>query len=112
MRPAPADLDEDRVEGVPVLAHDLHPHGALAGDDVLVVEGRDEDHPVLGGQRIGPRLRVVVGLAFEHHLRPEPLDRLDLDARCGLRHDDEGRGRRAGARPALPPARGCRPRTR
>ena len=38
---AAADLDEDRVERLALLAHDLHPYRTLAGDDVLVVAGRD-----------------------------------------------------------------------
>ena len=45
MRP-PADLDEDRVERLALLAHDLHPYRTLAGDEVLVVAGRDDDHPL------------------------------------------------------------------
>ena len=43
---AAADLDEDRVERLALLAHDLHPYRTLAGDDVLVVAGRDDDHPL------------------------------------------------------------------
>ena len=43
---AAADLDEDRVERLALLAHDLHPHRALARDNVLVVERRDDDHPL------------------------------------------------------------------
>ena len=73
-----------------MLAHDLHRHRALAGDDVLVVEGRNEDHPALGREGVRARLGAVVVLAGQHHLRAEPLDRLHLDARRGLRHDDEG----------------------
>ena len=87
---APADLDEDRVEGLALLADDLHPHRALPGNDVLVVERRDEDHPAFGCKPFRPLLRPVVRLAREHHLRPEPLDRIHLDARRRLRHDDEG----------------------
>ena len=33
---------------------------------------------------------LIVGLARKHHLRPEALDRVHLDARRRLRHDDEG----------------------
>ena len=47
---AAAALDEDRVERLALLAHDLHPHRALAGDDVLVVEGRDDESSLESSQ--------------------------------------------------------------
>ena len=56
----------------------------------FVVERGDEDQPALGGERFRPLLRAVVRLACELHLRPKPLDRVHLDARRRLRHDDEG----------------------
>ena len=87
---AASDFDEHRVERLALLTHDLPPHRALPGDDVLIVERRNEDHPAFGREPFRPLLRPVVRFPREHHLRPEPFDRLHLDARCRFRHDDEG----------------------
>ena len=72
-----------------MLAQDFHGDGALAGDDVGIVEGMDEGQ-LLGFfqlQRVG--VGIVVGIAEQHDLAAAPLDRLDLDPRRRGRHDDD-----------------------
>ena len=61
--PAAAHAHEDRVEGLALLAHDLHRHRSLACDDVLVVIGGDQDHSALGGEGLGPLSRAVIRIA-------------------------------------------------
>ena len=66
-----------------------HGDGALAGDDVHVVERRLADPAGFVSERFRPLPRAVVGFAGKHHIRAEPLDRLDLDARGRLRQLDQ-----------------------
>ena len=82
--PATSDLDEDRIEGLALLAHDFHAHGALPGDHVLVVERGNGDHPVLGREDGGPLPCPVERVAREQHFCLEPLHGLNLDAGCAV----------------------------
>ncbi|KAF3810584.1 Threonine dehydratase [Colletotrichum gloeosporioides] len=89
---AAADAAEDGVElGHVDLAEELHADGALAGDDVGVVEGGDVDEAVLGGAAGALLLGSVEVGAVEHDVAAEPGDVEVLDARGGLGHDDGGR---------------------
>jgi hypothetical protein len=73
-----------------MLLQDLHPHSALAGDDVEVVVGRDEHQAVTRNQVGSVRRRVVVGVAVQHHPRAQGAHGIDLDARRIAAHHDGG----------------------
>ena len=90
MSPPPPTSTKTASSGSPCWRTISIAHRALAGDDVLVVEGRNEDHPALGREGSARSFAPSYVLAGQHHLRPEPLHRLHLDARRRLRHDDEG----------------------
>jgi hypothetical protein len=90
--PAAADAAEDGLEVLQVrLPQQLHADGALAGDDVRVVEGWDADQAVQLLEARGLCLcRVEVG-AVQDDAAAQPAHVLVLDIRGALRHDD-GRG--------------------
>ena len=68
------------------LLEDLQRHGALAGDDVEVVEGMQEYQIALRGElfRFHPRLGQI--RAVQHHRRAERAAIGDLDQRREARH--------------------------
>ncbi len=85
-----ADGNEDGVDGVRVLAQDLHAHRALPGDDIRVVIGVDEGLALLRLDLAGMGIGLVEAFAVQHHLAAAASDRLHLDVRGGLRHHDGG----------------------
>jgi len=86
---AAADGDEDGVELADVgLAQELDGGRALTGDDVRVVERRDEGEAVELGETAALALRVVKVGAVEDDLCAEALDVLVLDRGRVERHDD------------------------
>ena len=89
-----ADGDEDGGDGFGVLAGDLQPDRALAGDDVGVVERVYEDGA--GLRRAPGRLGegLVEGVAMQDHVAAQRPHGGDLDGGRGDRHDD-GRDRAA-----------------
>ena len=107
-QPAAAHRDEDRVDGLRVLAQDLHADGALARDHQRIVVGVHEGEAVLARERPRVHVGLVVAVAVQLDLGAARRHRRDLDARRGDRHHDRGRARRASARRAPRPARGCR----
>ena len=78
------------MQGLGVLAQDLHADGALAGDDLRVVEGVDEGQAPLRHPLHGLGIGLIVGIPVQHGLGAEAAHRLDLDGRRGPRHDDGG----------------------
>ncbi len=89
-QPAAADRNEDRVRIPLHLPQQFHGHRALAGDHIRVVEGMDEHHALRIREPHGLIISLVVGIAVQVDARPQRADRLDLDARRGLRHHDQG----------------------
>ena len=73
------------------LADQLVADGALPGDDVRIVEGRDQRHPARALHLVTPHLRVGVGVTSEDDLGTEVAHGLHLDVGRGLRHHDHGR---------------------
>ena len=95
---AATDGHEDGVHPVAVLAQDLEPDRALAGDHVGVLEGMDEDQTVALRHGMGPRERLVDGNPVQDDVPTEPRDGVGFDSRRRGGHDDDGsqtqRGRR------------------
>ena len=89
--PAPAHGHEDRLDGLGVLLKDLHPHRALAGDDVRVVVGRHVGEAALGAKRLGMAGGLVEGVADDHGFAAARPHARDLDAGRRARHDDDRR---------------------
>jgi len=87
---AAADGDEDGVDGTGVLAQDLHAYGALAGDDVRVVEGVDEGELFLRLQLLGVVVGVGEAFAVQHDFGLAGKNGVDLELGGGDRHDDDG----------------------
>ncbi|MNF66796.1 hypothetical protein D3C84_485940 [compost metagenome] len=85
---AAAHRHEDGVQPAGVLAQDFHGHGALAGDHVRVVVGRDEGQaPLLRQlQRMGQG--IGEGVAVQHHLAAAGAHPLHLQLGGGARHHD------------------------
>ena len=81
---------EDGMQGVAVLAHDLHGHRALTGDDLGVVVGVDEAHALRGHQLLSVGEGLVIGVAVQHDLCAETTHGVHLDTGGGLGHDDTG----------------------
>ncbi len=73
-----------------MLAGDLQPHRALAGDDVGIVERVDEDRAGLVFQLSRMSIGGVETVAMQHDVAAQRADGGDLDARRGGRHDDGG----------------------
>ena len=71
------------------LLDDLEPCCTLAGDDLLVVEGREHDHALFLNQPVGRGLGLVLGSANDADPGTQGLDRLDLVLRHETRHDHE-----------------------
>ena len=84
------DGDEDGIDVPGMLSQNLHPDSPLTGDDIGVIEGVDDGQAPLLGQDGGSAVGVAVGLTMEHDLRSGRPHRIDLDARCRHRHDDDG----------------------
>ena len=96
---AAADGHDERVDVLRVL-EELERDGALACDDVVVVERVHVRAPALAGDLERDGVRFVVAAVGEHRLRAAALDRGELRERNALReHDghrraDELRGER------------------
>ncbi len=86
---AAADRHEDRGDVAEAMPQDLIADRPLARDDEVVVERRHERHAGRLRQLVAVRLRVLVGVAGQDDVGAEVADRLDLDLRRRLRHDDE-----------------------
>ena len=71
-----------------MLAQDLHPDGALSGDDVRIVVGVHEGQLAAPFERFRMPIRLVVRVAHQHHLGATGSDGVDLDAGRGDGHDD------------------------
>src|SRR6185369_4585756 len=82
---AAADGDDDDVDVGEVL-EDLEADGALAGDDVGVVVGRDEGHGPFGDELPGDGL--ACGLGDEDDLGAVAAGRFDLQRGRHVGHDD------------------------
>ena len=89
-QPAAADADEQHVEGADLLDQ-LLGGGALSGDDVRVVVGRDEGEPAFLGQLEPDGLAVLLVAVVENDLAAIALGCRDLHRGGVLRHDDDGR---------------------
>jgi hypothetical protein len=85
---AAADRDEDRRQVARRLMQDLEADRRLAGDDVEIVVGRNQDHAGLARDLLRVRRRDRVVVADELDRRTEPRDRAHLDRRRGARHHD------------------------
>mmetsp|Transcript_9617 Transcript_9617/g.22294 ORF Transcript_9617/g.22294 Transcript_9617/m.22294 type:complete len:496 (+) Transcript_9617:394-1881(+) len=86
---AAADRNEDRVNGARMLAQHFHRDGALAGDDVGVVEGVDEGQPLRALEFLGMGEGVAETLSMQHDLAAMAAYRVDLDLGRGHRHHDD-----------------------
>ena len=85
---AAADAAEHRVDGLGVLAQDLHADGALAGDHFHVVVGVNEGELFGLFQFLGVAVGVGIAFAGQHHLAAMALHGVDLDGRGGGGHHD------------------------
>ena len=84
---AAAHRHEHRVR-TGMLVHDLHPHRALAGDDLRIVVWMHRDEALRLGQSLGLRRRLVVAVPVEYDFGTEAQDGVDLDVRRVAAHDD------------------------
>ena len=87
---AAAHRHEDDREVRKVLDQ-FEPDGALARDDPIVVVGRDDRQPPLGGDRLGDLLSLVARGPDDDDLRTIRGHALALDRRRVRRHDDDSR---------------------
>ena len=67
----------------------LEAYGALSGDDLFVVVGRDDDVSVLGGEFFSFGLALVGAGADDDDFCAEFGSGLALDGRCVVGHDDD-----------------------
>ena len=88
--PAAADRDEDGRQ-VGQRLGDLEPDGALAGDDPVVVVGRDDRQAALGRDRFGDLLPLVARCPDRDDLGAVGGDPVALDRRRIGGHDDDRR---------------------
>ncbi|MCY1426599.1 hypothetical protein D9M71_424220 [compost metagenome] len=72
------------------LLEDFQAEAALAGDDVGVVEGRQQGGALFTGDALGFGLGVVLAVADDHHAGTEVADRLHLVLRYQVREADSG----------------------
>ena len=89
-KPATADRDEDDGD-VGQGLDDLEADRALAGDDPVVVVGRDDREAALRRDLLGDLLALVAGRPDGDDLRPVRGDPIALDGRRVGRHDDHRR---------------------
>jgi hypothetical protein len=88
---APADGHEDRLDRIGMLPQDFEPDGALAGNDIGVVERMHEGQAAFGLDLPSLALRVVERIAVQDDLSAQSADRFDLDGGRRPRHDDRRR---------------------
>ena len=100
-QPAAADRDEDRRDVRQVLG-DLQPDRALAGDDPVVVERRDDRQAALGGDPLGDALALLARRPDDDDLGAVGLDPGLLQRGRVGRHDDDGRAPSSRAARATP----------
>src|SRR5690606_1775566 len=89
-QPTSAHRHEDGVQRSLMLTEDLHGHGALPGDHVGVVVGMDVDVALFLDQFQRVRQRLGESIAVQHDLAATGAYALDLQPRCGTRHDNGG----------------------
>ena len=89
-QPAAADGDENGINRLRMLADDFHADGALSGDNVRVVEGRDVGQAAFGHQPDGVVVGIVVGCAFQYDFATAFFNGVYFDLRGGFGHDDGG----------------------
>src|SRR5690606_29090296 len=78
------------ADGFGMLAHQFKPNRALAGNDIGVVEGMDEDITMPFGQAGGMGAGGVEAVAEQNHFTAQAPDGIDLDkGGCGG-HDHDG----------------------
>ena len=87
---AAADGHEDGLDGLRVLLQDLHPHRALAGDDVRVVVGRHIGEAAVRAEDLCMARRLVETVAVDHGVAAARPHARHLDARGRARHHDGG----------------------
>ena len=87
-QPTAAHGNEHGIDGLGVLAKNLHGHGALACNHIRVVEGMNKGVALLllKLERMG--VGIGVGVTVEHHLGPAVAHRLNLYLWGGHRHDN------------------------
>ncbi|MNE89640.1 hypothetical protein D3C80_1870730 [compost metagenome] len=73
--------NENRIQRPLVLAQDFHGHGALAGDHIRVVEGRDEGATGLPGQVQGVLQGERETVAMQQRIRATATHSDDLERR-------------------------------
>ena len=86
---------------------DLEPDRALAGDDPVVVERRDDRQTALRGDRLRACLALVGRGPDDDDLGAVGRHALALDRRRVVRHDDHCRSCPAGGPRGRRPGRGC-----
>ncbi|MCY1368666.1 hypothetical protein D9M69_556630 [compost metagenome] len=85
---AAADRHEHRVERALVLAQDFHRDGALARDDIGIVEGMNEGQVLLRLQFERMQVGIGIAVAMQHDLAAETTHCIDLQLRRGHGHHD------------------------
>src|SRR5262249_2628588 len=86
---AASDRHEDRRELARTVTQDLVADGPLSGDHEWIVERIDEHRSSRLDELVAVSLRLRVTVAPQDNFRAEILDRLHLDLRRRLRHDDQ-----------------------
>ena len=81
------DLHED-VGQSGVLLQQLPPYGALPGDDIGVIERRDQGVTMQLGQATTLGIGLIEAVTEQHHIAAHAPHRIDLDVRRGGRHHD------------------------
>ena len=89
-QPATADGHEDHIERIGVLATELDGNCALACDGIGSIKGVNEGESPFLAEGHGMRKCGVEIVAEQDGLTAKSAHRVDLDRRCGDRHDDDG----------------------
>ena len=90
---ATAHRNKDGVQGAVVLAQDFHTDGALPRDHIGIIVRMHVGKAGRFHQLLRMAGSFVVGIAVQHNFdfpSAARFDRIDLDLRCGARHDDGG----------------------
>ena len=71
-----------------ILLQQLTTYGALTGNHIRIIKGRDQGVAVQFGETTTLGIGLVEVVTEQHHIAAKPTHRIHFDIRCSGRHDD------------------------
>ena len=87
---ATTDTTENGIDRFGVLAHDLQTRRTLTGNHIRIIKGMHEGQAFFLFQAARFVVGIVKRLTKQHHFATPRTHRINLDARCGRWHNNDG----------------------